>query len=82
MCQEEPGLSYEDGVRTVFLYTKGKRGRTKKKLRELLHYMENTTEENAVNPTLKKIHKAVEQVRHDKELSQKVALLRQQVKPV
>ncbi|MCD7883296.1 MAG: hypothetical protein LUI87_06285 [Lachnospiraceae bacterium] len=69
MCQEEPGLSYEDGARTLFLYTKGKRGRTKKKLRELLHYMEETTEENAVNPTLKKIHKAVEQVRHDKEVS-------------
>ncbi|MCD7957656.1 MAG: hypothetical protein LUG93_18295 [Lachnospiraceae bacterium] len=69
MCQEEPGLSYEDGARTLFLYTKGKRGRTRKNLRELLHYMEDTTEENAVNPTLKRIHKTVEQVRHDKEVS-------------
>ncbi|MCD7955122.1 MAG: hypothetical protein LUG93_05065 [Lachnospiraceae bacterium] len=69
MCQEEPGITYDDGAKTLFLYTKGKRGRTTKKLRELLHYMEDTTEENAVNPTLKKIHKAVEQVRHDKEVS-------------
>ncbi|MCD7882733.1 MAG: hypothetical protein LUI87_03355 [Lachnospiraceae bacterium] len=69
MCQEEPELTYEDGARTLFLYTKGKRGRTRKNLRELLHYMEDTTEENAVNPTLKKIHKTVEQVRHDKEVS-------------
>ncbi len=69
MCQEEPGMAYDDGARTIFLYTKGTRGRSTKKLRELLHYMEDTTETNAVNPSLQKIHRMVEKVKMDKEVS-------------
>ncbi|MCC8105920.1 MAG: Rpn family recombination-promoting nuclease/putative transposase [Clostridiales bacterium] len=69
MCQEEPQLPYDDGARTLFLYTKGTRGRTRKKLRELLHYMEDSTAANAVNPSLRKLHRMVETVKLDKEVS-------------
>ncbi len=69
MCQEEPRMLYDDGARTIFLYTKGTRGRSTRKLRELLCYIENTTAENAVNPTLQKLHHMVEKVKRDKEVS-------------
>ncbi len=69
MCQEEPRMPYDDGARTIFLYTKGTRGRSTRKLRELLCYIEDTTAENAVNPTLRKLHHMVEKVKHDKEVS-------------
>ena len=68
MCQEMPSLPYEDGAQTIFLYTKGTEGDPPKELRELLYYMENTTEENAINDSLKRIHKMVMPVKHDKEV--------------
>ena len=69
MCEEMPSLPYEDGARTIFLYTKGTEGNPSPELRELLYYMENTTEENAVNDSVKRIHRMVNQVKHDKEVS-------------
>lgn len=66
MCQEDPSMPYEDGARTIFLYTKGTRGNISKELQELLHYMEDTEEKNAVNPSLQKIQKMVEKVKEDK----------------
>ena len=39
-CVEEPGLVYEDGARTIFLYTKGIKGNPPAELREVsLEYM-------------------------------------------
>ncbi len=69
MCQEEPRMPYDDGARTIFLYTKGSRGRSSRKLRELLRYIEESTADNAVNPTLQKLHHMVEKVKRDKEVS-------------
>ena len=66
MCQEDPSIPYEDGARTIFLYTKGTKGNIPKELQELLHYMEDTKEKNAVNPSLQKIQKMVEKVKEDK----------------
>lgn len=68
MCQEMPSLPYEDGAQTIFLYTKGTEGDPPKELRELLYYMENTTEENAINDSLKRIHQMVMLVKQDKEV--------------
>ena len=42
-CVENPELPYEDGARTIFLYTKGRKGRDNESLSQLLDYMENTT---------------------------------------
>jgi hypothetical protein len=62
-------MSYDDGVTTLFLYTKGKEGNPPQELVESLHYMEYTTKDNAVNETLKGIQQLVDQVKHDKEVS-------------
>ena len=69
MITELPEAEYEDGARTVFLNTNGKLEVPNPELEELLRYMESTTEENACNETLQKIHKMVELVKEDQEES-------------
>ncbi|MDO4298466.1 MAG: Rpn family recombination-promoting nuclease/putative transposase, partial [Lachnospiraceae bacterium] len=69
VCEEEPDMPYDDGARTLFLYTKGTKGNPAKELRELLHYMEDTTEVNAQNKSLQGIHEMVQIVRQDEEVS-------------
>ena len=66
---ELPDADYEDGAKTLFLYTKGKKGKRTEELAQLLEYMEHSTEENVKNETLKKIHHMVETVKHDKGVS-------------
>ena len=68
-CMEEPGMPYEDGARTMVLYTKGTKGEVSEKLSQLLRYMEHTTWENAVNDTLKEIQEMVEIVKRDQEVT-------------
>lgn len=36
-CVENPELPYEDGARTIFLYTKGRKGRDNESLSQLFH---------------------------------------------
>ena len=68
-CEEAPDMEYDDGASTLFLYTEGSEGEPSLELRQLLRYMQNTTQENAQNETLKNIHKMVEIVKHDQEVS-------------
>lgn len=68
-CKEVPELPYDDGAKTIFLYTKGKKGNVTQALKELLNYMEDTSWENAKNDTLKKIQSMVEVVKRDKGVS-------------
>lgn len=67
--EEEPDMPYDDGARTLFLYTKGKRGNPPEELRQLLHYMEDTKKENAQNESLRSIHEMVEAVKGEREVS-------------
>ena len=70
MCVEEPEMPYDDGAQTTVLYTKGtKDDNISKELRQFLNYMENTTQTNAVNDTLKDIQKMVDIVKRDGEVS-------------
>lgn len=39
-CEEVPDMPYDDGAKTLFLYTKGTEGNPPEELRQLLHYME------------------------------------------
>lgn len=64
-CTEEPQLEYEDGARSVFLYTRGVKGNPSTELVELLRYMENTTEKNVCNENLEKIHEIVQHTKQD-----------------
>ena len=70
MCVEEPEMPYDDGAQTTVLYTKGtKDDDIFEELRQFLNYMENTTQTNAVNDTLKDIQKMVDIVKRDGEVS-------------
>lgn len=73
-CVEVPEMPYEDGASTLFLYTRGTEGKPDRTLRELLHYMENSIYENAVNEELREIHRMVETVKRDPEVSAKYML--------
>lgn len=68
-CRELSDLPYEDGAKTIFLYTKGTEGNLREELKELLSYMENSCEENAKNDMLKKIHQMMRHVKSDEEVS-------------
>lgn len=65
-CMEIPELSYEDGARSIFLYTRGEKGNVSQGLRELLEYIEDSRTENAKNESLKKIDNMVKQVKREK----------------
>lgn len=67
-CVEEPGLLYEDGARTIFLYTGGTAGEPSEGLRQLARYMEHSTAENAQIMGLTKLHEMVMEVKSDKEV--------------
>lgn len=62
-------MPYDDGAKTLFLYTRGTVGNPPKDLRQLLTYMEHTTKANAKNENLKEIQSMVETVKRDKEVS-------------
>ena len=64
-CMEEPDMPYEDGARTLFLYTKGTKGNPSRELQELLKYMEYTNAQNATNHDLQEIHRMIETVKYD-----------------
>lgn len=68
-CEEVPSMPYDDGARTIFLYTKGTEGNPPKELKQLLQYMEHTTEENAKNDNLRNIQQMINIVKQDKEVS-------------
>ena len=67
-CEEVPDMPYDDGAKTLFLYTKGTEGNPPEALKQLLHYMEDTCAENAVTPELRELHEMVTQVKCDKEV--------------
>lgn len=68
--EESTEIDYNDGVRKLFLYTRGKKGGTET-LRNLLTYLENSLEENAVDEELKKLHTNVERLKCSKEVGVK-----------
>lgn len=67
-CVEEPAVSYEDGARKIFLYTKGTEGNPSQSLRDMLKYMEDTKLENVTNEDIFRIHEFVEKAKHRKEV--------------
>lgn len=67
-CIEEPDMPYDDGAVSLFLYTKGEKGNPPEELQSLLHYMENSIEENAGTDSLKVFHHMVTAVKNDGEV--------------
>ena len=69
-CIEEPDMEYEDGARTMFLYTHGEKTEgVSEGLKQLLTFMEKTQRENAVNEDLKTIQNMVEEIKKNQEVS-------------
>ena len=68
-CLEEPTMPYEDDAETWVRYTRGKKGNISESLRQLLSYMENTNQNNAINEDLRDIQQMVDQVKRDGEVS-------------
>ena len=62
-------MPYEDDAETWVLYTRGKKGNISERLRQLLSYMENTNQNNAINEDLRDIQQIVDQVKRDGEVS-------------
>lgn len=42
MCEEQPVLSYDDGAKKIYLYTKGIKGNPGQALCDMLKYMEHS----------------------------------------
>ena len=69
-CVEEPDMEYEDGARTMFLYTHGEKTvGVSEGLKQLLTFMEKTRRENAVNEDLKIIQNMVDEIKKNQEVS-------------
>lgn len=64
---EEPDVGYEDGAVSLFLYTKGKSDGNEE-LSQLLHYIENSVEDNAMTEELKELHQYVTAIKRKKEV--------------
>ena len=64
-CVEQPDMPYEDGQATIFLYTKGKYAPSQG-LSDMLKYIENSREENASNPALRRLSDMVRETKRDK----------------
>lgn len=65
-CEEVEDMEYEDGAKTLYLYTKGDPEGVSKELVELLHYMQDTTEEKVCNEDLREIHQMISTVKQNK----------------
>ena len=69
-CIEEPEMEYEDGARTLFLYTHGENTEgVSEGVQQLLKFMEQTQRDNAVNEDLETIQNMVEEIKNDREVS-------------
>lgn len=79
MLEEFPEIEYNDGVRKLFLYTRGTKGGTDA-LKNLLNYIQSSIEENAVDDDLKRLHSNVERLRSSKEIGVKYMQMQEVIK--
>ncbi len=68
-CIEDLDMHYEDGATTIFLYTKGRKGNPPESVRQLLKYMEHTTDSNVSNDDIVEINKLVNSIKSNAEVS-------------
>lgn len=67
-CVEDSSVPYEDGARKIFLYTRGTEGNPSQELKDMLKYIEETTNANVTNQTIETIHNLVRQVKQNREV--------------
>lgn len=66
-CEEDSSVSYNDGITKIFLYTKGEG--SGKALRDMLKYLQETTDDNVTNQDIETIHRLVRKVKQNQEVS-------------
>lgn len=67
-CVEEPDMPFHDGSTAIYLYTRGKKDIPSQTLKDMLQFLENSTENNVTNENLEEIHQLMNQIKHDKEV--------------
>lgn len=65
-CEEDSSVAYNDGITKIFLYTKG--NGSGKPLRDMLNYMQETTDDNVTNQDIEAIHRLVRKVKQNQEV--------------
>ncbi len=63
VIEEMPEMLYNDGVKRIFLYTKGKIGGTRE-LKNLLKYISESNPNNVVDTELEALHGLVDDIKH------------------
>lgn len=62
-CEEDPTISYDDGARKIFLYTRGTEGTPSQELKDILKYIEKSTNDNVTNQSIASIQELVNKVK-------------------
>ncbi len=66
--KEYPDMTYENGITTIFLYTRGKKNIPSKKVRDMLYFIEKSTKENAqASEECRELYEMLQEVRHSRE---------------
>jgi hypothetical protein len=64
-CVEEPDMPYNDGSKTLYLYTYGKKEIPSQDLADMLKYMAESKKENVVNQNLEDIQGMMDDIKMD-----------------
>jgi len=67
-CSEDCTVTYNDGARKIFLYTKGTEGNPSQALKDMLKYIEKSTVENITNQDIASVSELVNKVKKLKEV--------------
>lgn len=78
MCREVPELDYPDGLMYIYFNTRGTKGGSPE-IRQMLDYLQKSTEENVTGETLQKIHQHVEKVKIQPEVREEYMLLEEKL---
>ena len=67
VVEEMPRIEYNDGMRKIFLYTDGEIGGSME-LKNMLRYIRRTSQCNAVDPELEKLHSGIVRLKNSREI--------------
>ena len=67
-CIEEPDMEYDDGNTTMYFYTKGNPSGCSEEIVRMLHFVENTTSDYAVDENLKTVDQMVTELKVDRKV--------------
>ena len=66
-CVELPEMEYDDGLRYIYFYTKGKKGGNQE-IKALLNYLQQSVIENVTDENTQSIHDSVEKIKQSAEV--------------